>query len=170
MVPHKLARKAIGKQGFVKAMARTLLYNLKGTSYGQSVLHFYTLLGKGLLKFLTKYLQCFWFSIRLHVFVKVQRPVARFKGLGQKHTFLGGHDFCFCYTVCLKQFFWAQRNLGSVKKLLPKAPCGYGRAQTSSVYFINWYIENHSMLITILQNVHRHIGMCQQCIAWRHIL
>jgi len=40
MVPqflHQLARKAIGKHGFVEAMARTLLYNLKGTSYGQSV-------------------------------------------------------------------------------------------------------------------------------------
>jgi len=34
---HQLARKAIGKRGFVKEMARTLLYNLKGTSYGQSV-------------------------------------------------------------------------------------------------------------------------------------
>jgi len=62
MVPqllHQLARKAIGKRGFVEAMARTLLYSFKGTSYGQSVLHFYTLLGRGLLKFLTTYLQCF---------------------------------------------------------------------------------------------------------------
>jgi len=47
---HQLARKAIGKRGFVEAMARTLLYNLKGTSYGQNVLRFYTLLGKGLVK------------------------------------------------------------------------------------------------------------------------
>jgi len=40
MVPqflHQLKRKAIGKRGFVEEMARTLLYNLKGTSYGQSV-------------------------------------------------------------------------------------------------------------------------------------
>ena len=100
MVPqllHQLARKAIGKRGSIKAMAMTLLYNLKGTSYGQSVLHFYTLLGKGLLKFLTKYLQCFCFSISLHVFVKVQRPVTRLKGLGKKHTFLGGQVFIFLY-------------------------------------------------------------------------
>jgi len=37
MVPqllHQLARKAIGKRDFAKAMARTLLYNLKGTRYG----------------------------------------------------------------------------------------------------------------------------------------
>jgi len=48
MVPqllHQLPKKAIGKRGFVEAMAKTL-YNLKGTSYGQSVLHFYTLLEK----------------------------------------------------------------------------------------------------------------------------
>jgi len=40
MVPqflHQLARKAIGKRGFIEAMARTFVYNLKGTSYGQSV-------------------------------------------------------------------------------------------------------------------------------------
>jgi len=40
MVPqflHQFARKAIGKRGFVKVIARTLLHNLKGTSYGQSV-------------------------------------------------------------------------------------------------------------------------------------
>jgi len=85
MVPqilHQLARIANGKRGFVEAMARTLLYNLKGTSYGKSVIHFYALLGKGLSKFLTKYLQCFCFSISLHVFVKVHRPLARFKGSG----------------------------------------------------------------------------------------
>jgi len=41
------------------------------------------------------------------------------------------------FVICLKQFFWAQRRLGSIKKLLPKAPRGYGPAQTSSVYFIN---------------------------------
>jgi len=104
MVPqilHQLARIAIGKRSFVEAMARTLLYNLKGTSYGQSVLHFYALLGKGLLKFLTKYLQYCCFSISLHFFVKVHRPVARFKGLGQKQTFLGGHGF----VIFFKQFF-----------------------------------------------------------------
>jgi len=91
MVPqflHQLARKAIGKRDFVEAMARTL-YNLNGTSYGQSVLHFYALLGKGLLKFLSNYLQCLCFSICLHVFVKVHKPVARFKGLGQKRTVTG---------------------------------------------------------------------------------
>jgi len=43
----------------------------------------------------------------------------------------------FVFVIFLKQFFWAQRNLGSIKKLLPKAPRGYGRAQTSAVYFIN---------------------------------
>jgi len=74
-IPHQLARTEIGKRDFVEAMARTLLYYLKGTSYGQSVLHFHTLLGKGLLKFLTNYLQCFCFSISLHVFVKVHRSV-----------------------------------------------------------------------------------------------
>jgi len=76
----------------------------------------------------------FVFFISLHAFVKVQqpRPAARFKGLGEKNTFLGGRGFC-----CLKQFFWAQRNLGSIKMLLPNAPRDYGPEQTSSYYFIN---------------------------------
>jgi len=34
---HQLTRKAVGKCGFIEAMASTLLYNLKGTSYGQRV-------------------------------------------------------------------------------------------------------------------------------------
>jgi len=49
MVPqllHQLAGKAIGKRDFVKAIARTLLYNLKVTSYEQSVLRFCMLLEK----------------------------------------------------------------------------------------------------------------------------
>jgi len=48
MVPqllHQLAGKAIGKRDFVKAIARTL-YNLKVTSYEQSVLRFCMLLEK----------------------------------------------------------------------------------------------------------------------------
>jgi len=90
MVPqllHQLARKAFGKGGFVEAMARALLYNLKGTSYGQSVIHFYALLAKGLLKFLTNYLQCSCFSIRLHVFVKVHMPVSSLKVWGRNIHF-----------------------------------------------------------------------------------
>ena len=89
------------KAQFRRSNGKDLVYNLKGTSYGQSVLHFYALLGKGLLKFLTKYLQYCCFSISLHFFVKVHRPVARFKGLGQKQTFLGGHGF----VIFFKQFF-----------------------------------------------------------------
>ena len=41
----------------------------------------------------------------------------------------------FVLIICLKQFFWAQQNLESIKKLLPYAPRGYGPAQTSSVLF-----------------------------------
>jgi len=68
----------------------------------------------------------------------------------------------FVFVIFLKQFFWAQRNLGSIKKLLPQGPRGYGRAQTSAVYFIKWYIKNHTMLITILQHVtqtHRDVSI-----------
>jgi len=49
MVPqllHQLGGKAIGKPSFIEAIARTLLYNLKGTTYGQSFLLFYMLLEK----------------------------------------------------------------------------------------------------------------------------
>jgi len=95
-----------------------------------SVLHFYTLLGKGLLKFLTNYLQCFCFSISLHVFVKVHRPVARLKGLGQKHTFLGGHDVCFCYmfqTIPL-----GTTKFGEHKNVAPESP-SWQRASTNLI-------------------------------------
>jgi len=155
MVPqllHQLTRKAIGKRSFVEAIARTL-YNLKGTSYGQSVLHFYALLGKSLLKFLTTCLQCFCFSISLHVFVKVHRPVARFKGLGQKRTFLGGHDFCFCNNF--KTILLGKTKFGKHNKVAPESP-SWLRVSTnlSSLFYKLIYREPH--------NANNNIATCPQ--------
>jgi len=156
MVPqllHKLARKGIGKRSIVEAVAKTLLYNLKGTSYGQSVLHFYELLGKGLLKFLTNFLQCFCFSRILHVFVKLHRPVARFKGLRQKRTFLGGHDFCFCYNF--KTILLGATKFGKHKKVAPESP-SWLRARTnlSSSFYKLIYREPY--------NADNNIAICPQ--------
>jgi len=163
MVPqllHQLARKAIGKRGFVKPMARTLLYNLKGRSYEQSVLHFYTLLGKGLLKFLTKCLQCFCFSISLHVFVKVHWPAARFKGLGQKHTFLGWYDFCFCYMF--KTILLGTTKFGKRKKVAHKSP-SWPRASTNLIilFYKLIYREPHyaNNNITTCPQTHRDVSI-----------
>ena len=66
---------------------------------------FYALLGKALLKFLSNYLQCLCFSICLHVFVKVHKPVARFKGLGQKRT-VTGKFACNNSSLYRKQTCW----------------------------------------------------------------
>jgi len=162
MVPqlrHQLARKAIGKRGSIKAMAMTLLYNLKGTSYGQSVLHFYTLLGKGLLKFLTKYLQCFCFSISLHVFVKVQRPVTRLKGLGKKHTFLGGQVFIF---YMFKTILLGTTKFGKRKKVAPESP-SWLRTSTNliSLFYklIYWEPQYANNNITTCPQTHRDVSI-----------
>ena len=134
-------------------MARTLLYNLKGTSYGQRVLYFFALLGKGLLKFLTNYLQCFCFSISLHVFVKVHRPVARFKGLWQKRTFLGGHDFCFCYMF--KTILLGTTKFGKHKKVAPKSP-SWLRASTNLISLF------YKLIYRETQYANNNIATCPQ--------
>jgi len=38
------------------------------------------------------------------------RPVARLYALGEQDTFYG--EKIFVFIICLKQFFWAQQNLG----------------------------------------------------------
>jgi len=52
--------------------------------------------------------------------LKVHRPVARFKGLGQKHIFFGGHDFCFCYMF--KTILLDTTKFGKHKKVAPEIP------------------------------------------------
>jgi len=95
-----------------------------------------------LLKFLTNYLQCFCFSISLHVFVKVHRPVARFKGLGQKRTFLGGHDFCFCYIF--KTILLGTTKFGKHKKVAPESPSRLRESTSlSSLFYKFKYREPH---------------------------
>jgi len=118
-----------------------------------SVLHFYTLLGKGLLKFLTNCVQCFGFSISLHVFVKVHRPVARFKGLGQKHTFLGGHDFCFCFMF--KTILLGTMKFGEHKKAAPENP-SWLRASTNLISLF------YKLLYQEPQHANNNIATCPQ--------
>jgi len=66
--------------------------------------------------------------------LKVQRPIARFKGLGQKHTFLGGHDFCFCYMF--KTIILGRTKFGKRKKVAPESP-SWLRASTNLISLLN---------------------------------
>jgi len=94
-----------------------------------------------------------WFSISLHVFVKVHRPVARFKGLGQKHTFLGGHEFCFCYMF--KTILLATTKFGKHKKVAPESP-SWLRARTNLISLF------YKLIYREPQYANNHIATCPQ--------
>ena len=73
---------------------------------------------------------------------KVHRPVARIKGLGQKRTFLGGHDFYFCYIF--KTILLVTTKFGKHKKVAPERPSWLRESTNlSSLFYKLIYREPH---------------------------
>jgi len=81
------------------------------------------------------------------------------KGLRLKHTFLGGHDFYFCYMF--KTILLGTTKFGKRKKVAPESPSWlWVSTNLISLFYKLIYGEPQNANNNI-KHVHRHIGMCQ---------